>query len=185
METIFDSIIDSNGQLLVADRNFGADSEDLIYPARFQSSILPPVQHAILQKLHKLFRYNLNFNSIKQSPTMCAMRVYELQAQGNGLISNYASSVFNKFPGVRVIPYKQNMSFDFGRDETWEEYRINVGNIREVLNSKTSYQIVSTLLENIGLVSVAKKTRQSPLSAQRRQTQWFAHLKRKHIRRKC
>lgn len=157
METIFDSIIDSNGQLLVADRNFGADSEDLIYPARFQSSILPPVQHAILQKLHKLFRYNLNFNSIKQSPTMCAMRVYELQAQGNGLISNYASSVFNKFPGVRVIPYKQNMSFDFGRDETWEEYRINVGNIREVLNSKTSYQIVSTLLENIGLVSVAKK----------------------------
>ncbi|WP_193085949.1 glycosyltransferase [Halomonas sp. FME65] len=156
METIFDSIIDSGGELLIADRNFGADSEDLVYPARFQSSVLPPVQHAVLQKLHKLFRYNLNFNSIKQSPTMCAMRVYELQAQGNGFISNYANSVFNNFPGIRIVPFKQDMSFDFGRDETWEEYHANVGNIREVLNSKASYQVVSTLLENIGLSSKAK-----------------------------
>lgn len=157
METIFDSIVDSGGELLIADRNFGADSEDLVYPARFQSSVLPPVQHAVLQKLHKLFRYNLNFNSIKQSPTMCAMRVYELQAQGNGFISNYANSVFNKFPGIRIVPFKQDMSFDFGRDETWEEYQINVSNIREVLNSKASYQVVSTLLSNIGLSSEAKR----------------------------
>ncbi len=157
METIFDSIIDSGGELLIADRNFGSDLEDLVYPARFQSTVLPPVQHALLQKLHKLFRYNLNFNSIKQSPTMCAMRVYELQAQGNGLISNYANSVFNRFPGIRIVPFKQDMSFDFGRDETWEEYRVNVSNIREVLNSKNSYQVVSTLLENIGLSSKTKK----------------------------
>ena len=156
METIFDSIIDSGGELLIADRNFGADSEDLVYQARFQSSVLPPVQHAVLQKLHKLFRYNLNFNSIKQSPTMCAMRVYELQAQGNGFISNYAKSVFNKFPGIRIVPFKQDMSFDFGRDETWEEYHANVANIREVLNSKSSYQVVSTFLENIGLSGKAK-----------------------------
>jgi glycosyltransferase involved in cell wall biosynthesis len=157
MEIVFDSIIDAGGELLIADRNFGDKSEDLAYPARFQSSVLPPVQHALLQKLHKLFRYNLNFNSIKQSPTMCAMRVYELQAQGNGLISNYANSVFNRFPGIRIVPFKQDMSFDFGRDETWEEYRINVSNIREVLDSKTSYQVVSKLLENIGLRSMAKK----------------------------
>jgi glycosyltransferase involved in cell wall biosynthesis len=157
METIFDSIVDSGGELLIADRNFGADSEDLVYPARFQSSVLPPVQHAVLQKLHKLFRYNLNFNSIKQSPTMCAMRVYELQAQGNGLISNYANSVFNKFPGIRIVPFKQDMSFDFGSDETWEEYQINVSNIRDVLNSKASYQVVSTLLSNIGLSSEVKR----------------------------
>lgn len=157
MEVIFDSIINSGGELLIADRNFGVDSEELVYPERFRSSVLPPVQHALLQKLHKLFRYNLNFNSIKQSPTMCAMRVYELQAQGNGFISNYANSVFNKFPGVRIVPYKQDMSFDFGRDETWEEYRQNIGNIREVLDTKTSYQVVSRLLGNIGLAGVEKK----------------------------
>lgn len=156
METIFDSIVDSGGEVLIADRNFGSESDDLVYPDRFQSSVLPPVQHDVLQKLHKLFRYNLNFNSIKQSPTMCAMRIYELQAQGNGFISNYANSVFNKFPGVRIVPYKQDMSFDFCKDETWEEYRVNVSNIREVLDSKTSYQVVSKLLENIGLKNVTK-----------------------------
>lgn len=157
MEIIFDSIIDSGGELLIADRNFGSSSEELIYPERFQSNILPPVEHTVLQKLHKLFRYNLNFNSIKQSPTMCAMRIYELQAQGNGLISNYANSVFNKFPGIRIIPFKQDMSFDFGRDETWEEYRQNVGNLREVLDNKTSYQIVLELLKNIGLAGAKKE----------------------------
>lgn len=156
MEIIFDSIIGSGGQLLIADRNFGTDGEDLLYPARFQSSILPPVQHSTLQKLHKLFRYNLNFNSIKQSPTMCAMRVYELQAQGNGIISNYASSVYNKFPGIRILPNKQNMSMDFNTNETWEEYKANIANIREVLDTKSSYSIVSKLLSNIGLESHEK-----------------------------
>jgi glycosyltransferase involved in cell wall biosynthesis len=157
MEIIFDSIVDSGGELLIADRNFGAESQDLVYPVRLQSSVLPPVQHAVLQKLHKLFRYNLNFNSIKQSPTMCAMRVYELQAQGNGLISNYANSVFNKFPGIRIVPFKQNMRLDFCRDENWEEYRLNISNVREVLNDKTSYQVVGTLLSNIGLARITKQ----------------------------
>ena len=157
MEIIFDSILRSGGELLIADRNFGSESKDLVYPDRFQSSVLPPVQHAVLQKLHKLFRYNLNFNSIKQSPTMCAMRVYELQAQGNGLISNYANSVFNKFPGIRMIPFQQNMSLDFENNESWEEYRLNISNIREVMNDKTSYQVVSALLSNIGIKSIVKK----------------------------
>lgn len=151
MEIIFDSIIKSNGDLLIADRNYDADSESLKYPARFQSNVLPPVSHDLLQKVHKLFRYNLNFNSIKQSPTMCAMRVYELQAQGNGLISNYANSVYNKFPSIRMIPFEQNMSLDFDDKHELEEYRRNTNSIREVLNDKTSYHVVSTLLTNIGL----------------------------------
>ncbi|MFW7381309.1 MAG: glycosyltransferase [Oligoflexus sp.] len=159
MGTIFDSIIDSGGELYIADRNFGTNSKDLAYPKRFRSKVLPPVQHSILQKLHKLFRYNLNFNSIKQSPTMCAMRVYELQAQGNGIISSYAKSVFNNFPGIRIVPFKQDMSSDFAENETWEEYRVKMSNIREVLNSKTSYQLVSTMLENLGIDHIEKENR--------------------------
>lgn len=151
MEIIFDSILDAGGDLLIADRNFGSVSEELHYPSRFQENVLPPIQHDLLQKVHKLFRYNLNFNSIKQSSTMCAMRIYELQAQGNGLISNYANSVYNKFPGIRMIPFKQDMSFDFTGEKELEGYRNNINNIREVLNDRTSYQVVSTLLKNIGL----------------------------------
>lgn len=157
MEIIFDSIIDAEGDLLIADRNFGSTAEELHYPSRFQENVLPPIQHDLLQKVHKLFRYNLNFNSIKQSPTMCAMRIYELQAQGNGLISNYANSVYNKFPGIRMIPFKQDMSFDFTEARRLEDYRANINNIREVLNDRTSYQVVSTLLKNIGLNPVSNK----------------------------
>ena len=153
MEVVFDSIVDSGGDLLIADRNYDADSEELKYPDRFHQNVLPPIKHDLLQKVHKLFRYNLNFNSIKQSPTMCAMRVYELQAQGNGLISNYANSVYNKFPNIRIIPFEQNMALDFNSENELEEYRSNTRNIREVLDGKTSYDVVSTLLNNIGLES--------------------------------
>lgn len=153
METVFDSIVEATDNIYIADRNYFETSEDLKFPERYSNNILPPVNHHVLQKIHKLFRYNLNFNSIKNSPTMCAMRIYELQAQGNGIISNYAKSVFNNFPGIRILPYKQDMNFDFQREFALEEYKNNIMNVREVLNTKTSYQIVGNLVRNIGLVA--------------------------------
>ena len=157
MEVIFDSILDSGGNLLVADRNYGTKSEEVSFPARYVESILPPVEHQLLQRVHKLFRYNLNFNSIKDSPTMCAMRVYELQAQGGGIISNYAKSVFNKFPGIRIVPCKQDLTPDLENNETWEEYRLNSEAVRNVFNGKTVFDNVEALLDNIGFPNRSHK----------------------------
>jgi SAM-dependent methyltransferase/glycosyltransferase involved in cell wall biosynthesis len=139
METMFDSILSSGGKLVIADRNFGSGGEELRYPARFRDSIVPPVEHKLLQSMHKLFRYNLNFNSIKNSPTMCAMRVYELQAMGVGILSNYARSVFNNFPEIRLVPWREDLTADFEKLECYEEYRRKMALVRNVMNNKTAF----------------------------------------------
>lgn len=112
MTTLFDSIRDSGGELIIADRNYGSSSPELQYPERFRCSSVP-IEHTLLQSMHKLFRYNLNFNSIKNSPTMCAMRVYEMQAMGVGILSNYARSVFNNFPEIRIVPWRERLEAEF------------------------------------------------------------------------
>lgn len=149
MHTMFDSIIDSGGELVIVDRNYG--STEFSYPSKYQAYVLPPYGHSELQKIHKLFRYNLNFNSIKSSPTMCAMRVYELQAQGRAMLSNYAKSVFNKFPQVRLIPHKENMETYFAEQETDGENRLNMECVRNIMSTCTSFDIVARMLTNIGL----------------------------------
>ena len=150
METIFDSILASGGELLIADRNYGSKADELQYPDRFKSAVTQPIEHELLQLVHKIFRHNLNFNSIKDSPTMCAMRVYELQAMGVGILSNYARSVFNKFPEVRLIPWRMDLSCEFNEEQSLEEYRLNMAMLRNVMKSKTVHDVAQRMIESIG-----------------------------------
>lgn len=155
MHTIFTSILKHDGTLLIADRNHG--SSGLNFPEPYRDSILPPFEHSLLQRVHKLFRYNLNFNSIKSSPTMCAMRVYELQAQGRAQLSNYAKSVFNTFPQLRIVPYPEDLSVYFNTPETFEEQRVNMDCVRNIMSTRTSFDVVGRLLGYLGLEAGTKR----------------------------
>lgn len=105
--------------------------------------------------MHKLFRYNLNFNSIKNSPTMCAMRVYEMQAMGVGILSNYARSVFNNFPEIRIVPWRERLEAEFAESTGFEEYRHNMRLVRNVLTDKTAHDIATRLVQYVGLAYLA------------------------------
>jgi glycosyltransferase involved in cell wall biosynthesis len=150
MTTLFDSILGSGGELIIADRNHDTLSPELQYPERFRSGTVPPIEHTLLQSMHKLFRYNLNFNSIKNSPTMCAMRVYEMQAMGVGILSNYARSVFNNFPEIRIVPWHERLDMEFSPEMGFEEYRRKMRLVRNVLTDKTTHDIAARLVRFIG-----------------------------------
>ena len=149
MEIIFDSILKAGPYLQIADRNWGND--EYAFPGRFAPYCMAPIPHDLLQQVHKLFRYSLNFNSIKASPTMCAMRVYELQAQGRGIISNYARSVLNKFPEIRIVARPENLDGYFAVPPSAEERRVNEQLVRNVMTDRTSFDIVGRMLDAIGL----------------------------------
>ncbi len=151
METIFDSILAGGGKLVIADRNYATKSAELAYPTRYKDCLIAPVEHELLQSVHKLFRYNLNFNSITQSPTMCAMRAYELQATGCGIISNYARSLFNNFPNIRTLPVACDLSESFSAFQPWEERYSNCRNIRTIFSVNTSFDVFGRMLNVIGL----------------------------------
>ncbi|MGJ6980118.1 glycosyltransferase [Aestuariimicrobium soli] len=149
METVFDSILASGGGLQIADRNAGVSG--LEYPERFRAFTMPPLDHATLQAVHKLFRYSLNFNSIKESPTMCAMRIYELQAQGRGIISNYALSVLNKFPEIRIVAHPESLARTLLGEPTDDEYQLCERLVRNVMTAHTSVEVAARMLTAIGL----------------------------------
>lgn len=151
MRTMFDSLIDSGVAPFVCDRNLHLDNESYKFPENIQPFIHGPLEHDVLQKVHKMFRYNVNFNSIKSSPTMCAMRVYELQAQCTSILSNYAKSVFNKFPNIRLVPTRQNLMYDFSSDRLVDEYRGSVAAARRVISQKSAPKLTGELLSYLGL----------------------------------
>lgn len=149
MKVVLSSITNREYHLLIIDRNF--NSSEFLFPPEFQSSIIGAFEHAELQKIHKLFSYSLNFNSIKQSPTMCAMRVYELQAQAKPLISNYAKSVFNKFPEIRIIPVHSSVKAPFENRASLNDLILANRAMYRMIYHHNAFAAVQKMLGNIGV----------------------------------
>lgn len=129
MNLVFQNFEDVGNDLIIFDRNF--NTGELKFPEDVQRSVFGLLPHSDLQKIHKLFRYSINFNSIKDSPTMCAMRIYELQGQGKPILSNYALSVFNTFPEIRILPSPSNIKIGGNSDsdfsylmDLYDSYRL-------------------------------------------------------------
>ena len=151
MHAMFDSITSTGENLTLVDRNFG--NEEYAFPSEYARLSLEPMPHDVLQRVHKLFRWSLNFNSIKSSPTMCAMRIYELQAQGRGLLSNYARSVFNRFPEIRIVAEREDLDSYFTPEIPLHELRNNEAQVRNILSARTAQDIAATMLEAAGIDS--------------------------------
>lgn len=149
MNTLFSSIGNPETELIIADRNF--ETTDFEFPEYLQPSIIGVFDHATLQKVHKLYRFSANFNSIKTSPTMCAMRVYELQAQGRSILSNYSNSVFNKFPAIRIIAESTELSTSQAPVEWHRERAAAQRSMHSLLTDTTSFDVVSRMMTHADL----------------------------------
>src|SRR5699024_6340244 len=114
---LFDSIIKENAPLTIIDRNLELRDPRYQFPSKYIEYLTPPVKHDFLMKLHKIFRWSINMNSVKYSETMFANRVYELQAFGNILLSNYNTGINNIFLNVRMINEPDDFKVFYNTDE--------------------------------------------------------------------
>lgn len=145
---LYDGVIESQKNLVIADRNFYNKGYE--FPSRYYKYIIPAIEHEKLQKVHKLFDWSLNLNSIKYSPTMCAMRVYELQAIGNLLISNYSIAVNNVFPNIFIVKDSSEVSKILNSYSDIEIYQMQVDGIRNVMSHHTVYDKLNYIFKCIG-----------------------------------
>ena len=152
MQVMFSNIKKTMGELVIADRNSNLKDEKLKFPLEYRDNTIPAIQHKLLQKVHKLFRYNANFNSIKDSITMCAMRVYELQAQGTLILSNYALSVSNKFPNIKIITQSEDISplFKGNKKISVDELVMRVNTLRRIWKDKSVFDQTTKMLQFCG-----------------------------------
>lgn len=151
MSMILDGVLDSKLELIIVDRNYEKNMEQFFFPKRYLPNIVPSISHEYLQQTHKLFDWAINFNSIKDSNTMFANRVYELQALGNILISNYSLGVKNNFPNVFIINKKSDVANIVNKFNEEEIYQFQVNGIRNVMSNENAFIRINYLLNKVNI----------------------------------
>lgn len=79
--------------LEIFDRNFGKDDVNYQFPPEYQPYIVGTLPFNEIDKAYKGYRYSINLNSIKQSQTMFARRVFELLGSNTITVSNFSRGV--------------------------------------------------------------------------------------------
>lgn len=74
----------------IYDRNFGKNDPSYQFPAEYQPFIVGTLKSSEIDRAYKGYNYAINMNSVKQSQTMFARRVYELLGCNTLTVSNYS-----------------------------------------------------------------------------------------------
>ncbi len=152
---LFDGIIEEAGKgMVIADRNSvlpPAKRTPYLFPEKYRPYLVEAVDHEVLQKAHRLFDYSASLSTIKNSPTMCAMRVYELQAMGCLMLSNYAYSISSSFPSVFMISSKQEVKNILRGYSKREVVNLQLEGIRRMFSSCTVYDRLNYIFECAGI----------------------------------
>ncbi len=77
----------------IFDRNFGKDDKNYQFPAEYQPYIAGTLSFEQIDLAYKGYRYAINLNSIKQSQSMFARRIFELLGSNTVTVSNFSRGV--------------------------------------------------------------------------------------------
>ena len=143
MEEIFDRILNKNLNLKIYDRFSNSSIESMKYPEKYRPYVNEGVEYQQISEVYKESEFGLNFNTVTDSNTMFARRVFELMASNTVVLSNYSKGVYRLF-GDNVL-YLDRDEFDWNRnfEKIKEE---NLYNVLENHNySKRFRQILDTI----------------------------------------
>lgn len=157
---IFDAVIEAGMKLVIFDRFYGGTDPLHQYPEKYSKFTLPSIPHDEVANAYKSTDYGININTVNDSPTMFARRVFELASCNTFIISNPALGLQTFFEDEILIiePDKstksnvQNLQ-DFHSDSTRQRA------LRKVLESHTYRHRFATVLNKIGIKHVETKRR--------------------------
>lgn len=101
-EQILDLVLESGRELVIYDRMSSSSNPAYAYPERFQAYVRPAITHEETAHTFRASRFGITLNTVTDSSTMFARRVFELAACGSVVLSNSALGV-QKFFGDSVI----------------------------------------------------------------------------------
>lgn len=144
--------------LAIFDRNYEKVKQGLLPNNRFPEHVAPYVRGSLkyyeIDKAYKGFKAMININTVKNSPTMFARRVYESLASGTPILSNYSEGI-EKIFGDLVCTAKDNEDINAFLKKIFEDeqaYRaIALEGIRTVLSEHTYAHRMEKLVEMLNL----------------------------------
>lgn len=79
--------------LEIFDRNFGKDDINYQFPEKYKPFIVGTLPFKDIDKAYKGYKFAINLNSIKQSQTMFARRLFDLLGCNTATLSNFSQGV--------------------------------------------------------------------------------------------
>ncbi|RHW37249.1 hypothetical protein D1B31_15895 [Neobacillus notoginsengisoli] len=130
--------------LAIFDRNYEKVKQGLLknnqYPEDLQPFIRGSLKYYEIDNAYKGYKVVININTVKNSPTMFARRVYESLACGTPIISNYSEGIENIFGDIVYLSEnEQKVKEDIKNlfTDKFDYRRRVIRGIREVLMNHT------------------------------------------------
>lgn len=149
MSDILDSIVADGFKLEIYDRYYG-DSDPLHkWPEKYENFLLPSKPHNEMPKVYKSGLFGLNFNTVTNSPTMFARRVFELMSSNTLVISNDSAGTREMFGDLIIYPDKEpDRLRTISKDEVDD---IRARALKKALSEHTYTQRWHSILTKIGI----------------------------------
>ncbi len=155
MEFILDGIRAGGHELEIYDRYYG-DSDPLhIWPERYRPFLLPSQPHERMPEVYKSSRLGLNFNTVTESATMFARRVFELMSSNTLVLSNYSRGIHEMFGDLIIYPDKHPDRLRSLSETDIDQLREHA--LNKVLGEHTYRHRWLQMLQNMGLAHAARK----------------------------
>ncbi|WP_291730927.1 glycosyltransferase [Leisingera sp. F5] len=120
----------------IYDRHHGQDHPHYKFPDKYQPMILGALPFSEIGKAYKGYRYGININTIKQSQTMFARRVYELMASNTVVASNFSRGMRMLFGDLTICsdqPARLSGAFEALTAEDTRYRKFRLLGLRKVL----------------------------------------------------
>ena len=125
MSLIFDKVLDKNLDLKIYDR-FLKNLKNKAFPEKYQQYVTEGVDYLEIPKIYKEYEFAINLNTVTDSNTMFAKRVFELMASNTIVLSNYSKGVYKFFKNNVLYLDKDDYDLNQNFDKIKEENLYNV-----------------------------------------------------------
>jgi 2-polyprenyl-3-methyl-5-hydroxy-6-metoxy-1,4-benzoquinol methylase/spore maturation protein CgeB len=156
--------------LEIFSRILQGEDERFDWPAIYQPHVVGSLPYERMLAAYKAYKLFLNVNSVTESPTMCARRVFELSACSTPVLSGYSRAIEEVFGDLVPVTRAQEQTRAkladlLGDDEAREQLAHRA--MRETFSKHTYGHRVDEVLQVAGLATDRRDPSVSVLSALR------------------
>lgn len=156
---VFTNFFAKNNGIDIYDRNYNNPDSPYAFPELYRPFIVGTLNPEEISIAYKGYKYGMNMNSISQSQTMFARRVFELMASNTVVVGNYSKGVKNYFGDLTICTesadtLEKDLKSYCGDKSLYEKYRL-LG-LRKVLLEHLYEDRLDDIVETVFGVSLKR-----------------------------
>lgn len=149
MHKLFNSLINNGYELAFYNRYYGDNDPNHLVPEQYKKYEKPSVSNKETSLVYKSSIFGLNFNTVVDSNTMFARRVFELMSSNTLVLSNYSKGMEKIFGNNVIFLDTEPKRLEELTPDTIE--RIREENLNNVLANHTYAKRFEYILNAIGI----------------------------------